>query len=36
MGKGIASIEDDYHWHGKPPKKEQVEQFIKELNGNYK
>jgi transketolase len=32
MGKGVKSIENDYHWHGKAPKKEQVEQFLNELN----
>ncbi len=31
MGKGVASIENDYHWHGKPPTKEQLPQFLKEL-----
>jgi len=31
MGKGVKSIEDDYHWHGKAPKPEQVDAFIKEL-----
>ncbi|OGG54964.1 transketolase [Candidatus Kaiserbacteria bacterium RIFCSPHIGHO2_02_FULL_49_11] len=30
-GKGIASIEFDFHWHGKPPKKEEGRDFIKEL-----
>lgn len=32
MGKGVRSIENDYHWHGKVPTKEQVKDFIKELN----
>ncbi|NOZ46133.1 MAG: transketolase [Chlorobi bacterium] len=31
MGKGVKSIEADYTWHGKPPKIEQVESFLKEL-----
>ncbi|MFO7829265.1 MAG: transketolase [Bacteroidales bacterium] len=31
MGKGVKPIEDDYTWHGKPPKPEQVESFISEL-----
>jgi transketolase len=31
MGKGVASIEGDYKWHGKVPSKEQAIQFIKEL-----
>lgn len=30
-GKGVDSIEGDYLWHGKPPTKEQGEEFIKEL-----
>lgn len=34
MGKGVKSIEDDYHWHGKAPKPEQVDAFIKELEQN--
>jgi len=34
MGKGVASIEDDYHWHGKAPSKEQAEQFLREVNVN--
>jgi len=31
MGKGIASIEGDYHWHGKAPNKEEAIQFLNEL-----
>ncbi len=31
MGKGIRSIENDFHWHGKAPSKEQSIDFIKEL-----
>ncbi|NTW32199.1 MAG: transketolase [Bacteroidetes bacterium] len=31
MGKGISSIENDYHWHGKAPSKEEAENFIKQL-----
>jgi transketolase len=31
MGKGIPSIENDYHWHGKVPNKEQSIEFISEL-----
>lgn len=30
-GKGIKEIEFDYLWHGKPPKKEEGEKFLKEL-----
>lgn len=32
MGKGVPEIENDYRWHGKPPQKEQVEQFVKALD----
>ncbi|MBP6978791.1 MAG: transketolase [Lentimicrobiaceae bacterium] len=31
MGKGVASIEGDYRWHGKAPTREQAAQFIREL-----
>lgn len=30
-GKGIREIEFDYLWHGKPPKPEEGERFLKEL-----
>lgn len=30
-GKGIEEIEFDYKWHGKPPKPEEGEKFLKEL-----
>ena len=30
-GKGIDEIEFDYLWHGKPPKPEEGEKFLKEL-----
>lgn len=30
-GKGIPEIEFDYHWHGKPPTKEEGTRFLKEL-----
>lgn len=30
-GKGIAEIEYDYKWHGKPPTKEEGTKFLKEL-----
>jgi len=30
-GKGVPDIEFDYHWHGKPPTKEEGERFMKEL-----
>ncbi len=36
MGKGVASIENDYSWHGKAPSNEQAVQFLKELeHGNF-
>ena len=31
MGKGVRSIENDYHWHGKVPTKEQLNEFLNEL-----
>ncbi len=31
MGKGVSSIENDYHWHGKAPNKEEAQKFILEL-----
>jgi len=30
-GKGIDEIEFDFEWHGKPPKQDEGEKFIKEL-----
>jgi transketolase len=30
-GKGVPDIETDYHWHGKPPTKEEGVKFLKEL-----
>lgn len=30
-GKGVPEIEGDYHWHGKPPTKEEGERFLKQL-----
>ncbi len=30
-GKGVPEIEFDYHWHGKPPTKEEAERFLKIL-----
>jgi len=32
MGKGIRSIEGDYHWHGKVPSKDQVNDFLKQID----
>lgn len=31
MGKGVKSIQDNCGWHGKPPTKEQLPQFLAEL-----
>lgn len=30
-GKGVAGIEFDYRWHGKPPSKEEAKKFLEEL-----
>ena len=30
-GKGVPEIEGDYHWHGKPPTREEGEKFLKDL-----
>ncbi len=30
-GKGVPDIEFDYHWHGKPPNKEEGKKFLKEI-----
>lgn len=30
-GKGVPDIEFDYHWHGKPPSKEEAKTFIKAI-----
>ncbi|OGC77496.1 MAG: transketolase [candidate division Zixibacteria bacterium RBG_16_40_9] len=35
MGKGVSFMEDDYHWHGKPPKKEEAEKALIELGTTY-
>ena len=35
MGKGVASIENDFRWHGKAPAKEQAADFIKELSEKF-
>lgn len=36
MGKGIPAIENDYHWHGKAPKADDVTPFIEALRTTYK
>lgn len=33
-GKGVSEIEFDYHWHGKPPSKEEAKRFMKELRSH--
>jgi transketolase len=35
MGKGVSYMEDDYRWHGKPPKMEQAETALQELGTSY-
>lgn len=35
-GKGVKSIEFDYTWHGKPPKKEELQKFLEALDGSLK
>lgn len=30
-GKGVSFMENDYHWHGKPPGKEEAEKALAEL-----
>lgn len=35
MGAGVASIENDYRWHGKPPKGDQAEDFISQVKQSY-
>jgi transketolase len=30
-GKGVKEFEKDYHWHGKPPNKEEADMALKEL-----
>jgi transketolase len=31
MGKGVSFMEDDFHWHGKPPNQEQAERAMQDL-----
>ncbi|MCD6112824.1 MAG: transketolase [Bacteroidales bacterium] len=35
MGKGVKTIENNYKWHGKVPAKEDVYDFIKQINNAY-
>lgn len=30
-GKGVPEIEFDYHWHGKPPTKEEAKRFLQDI-----
>ena len=30
-GKGVSFMENDYHWHGKPPNKEEAKRALEEL-----
>ncbi|MDP3724777.1 MAG: transketolase [bacterium] len=33
MGKGVPAWENDYSWHGKAPKKEEVEESLRSIKG---
>ncbi|HKK59246.1 MAG TPA: transketolase [Salinivirga sp.] len=35
MGAGVVEIENDYTWHGKPPRPENVDNFIAQVKQNY-
>ncbi len=35
MGKGVKSIENDHHWHGKAPAPEQLDDFLKQIDESY-
>jgi transketolase len=35
MGKRVSFMEDDYRWHGKPPKKDEGERALIELGTTY-
>jgi transketolase len=35
MGKGVASMEDDHRWHGKPPTVEQADEALRAMGSNY-
>jgi len=34
MGKGVKSIENNYKWHGKVPGLDEVEKFLREIEGS--
>ena len=33
-GKGVSFMEGDYHWHGKPPKKEEAELSLQQIHAH--
>ncbi len=35
MGKGVSFMEDDYRWHGKPPKPAEGERALRELGTSF-
>lgn len=35
MGKGVSSIENDHNWHGKAPSKDQLPEFLKQIEQYY-
>lgn len=35
MGKGVSFMEDDFRWHGKPPKPDEGERALAELGTTY-
>ncbi len=35
MGKGVSFMEDDYRWHGKPPKPDEGERALAELGTSF-
>ena len=35
MGKNVSFMEDDYRWHGKPPKREEADRALAELGTTY-
>lgn len=35
MGKGVKSIENDHTWHGKAPAKDQLTEFLQQIDDSY-
>jgi transketolase len=35
MGKGVKTIENDYRWHGKAPAKEQLADFLQQIDDGH-